>query len=39
MSKGVINVKKVLTHDNITDMTIKTVSNNKFRHYLDLIGL
>lgn len=37
--KGVVDVKKVSTHDNLADMMTKAVPTNKFRHCLDLIGV
>lgn len=36
--KGDVDVMKVFTH-NLTDMTTKSVPNNKFRHFLNLIGV
>lgn len=39
VSKGVVDVKKVSTHDNPADMMTKAVPTNKFRHCLDLIGV
>lgn len=39
VSKGVVDVKKVSTHDNPADMITKAVPTNKFRHCLDLIGV
>ncbi|KAK6796226.1 hypothetical protein RDI58_003927 [Solanum bulbocastanum] len=37
--KGVVDVKKLSTHDILEDMMTKAVSANKFRHCLDLIGV
>lgn len=39
VSKGLVDVKKVSTHDNPADMITKAVPTNKFRHCLDLIGV
>lgn len=37
--KGVVDVKKLSTHDILEDMMTKVVSVNKFTHCLDLIGV
>ncbi|PON73274.1 hypothetical protein TorRG33x02_250100 [Trema orientale] len=36
---GGIVVSKVSIHDNSADMMTKTLPRNKFKHYLDLIGV
>ncbi len=39
VSQGTVVVQKVSTHNNPTDMMIKGVPINKFRHCLDLVGI
>jgi len=39
IARGEVTIRKISTHDNLTDMLTKSLPIAKFEHHMDLVGI